>query len=88
MRAMSPDVLPPSTDQVFATLQQSPILKQLPREELARFAEASDFVRYAKAVPTVDDCKAHLELGYRVIHGTQAALPPRRPATTPTPGGG
>lgn len=44
---MSPDVLPPSTDQVFATLQQSPTLKQLPREELARFAAIAERLHFA-----------------------------------------
>lgn len=81
------DALESTTPELLSALR-SRHTPGLPVEELARFAEASDFVRYAKAVPTVDDCKAHLELGYRVIHGTQAALPPRRPATTPTPGGG
>lgn len=52
----------------------------LPMEDLAAFAHHSDFVRYAKAVPTADECKAHLELGYRVVHGTTAAS---KPAPTP-----
>ncbi len=56
----------------------------LPMEELATFAQASDFIRYAKALPTVDDCKRHLELAYRIVHATQAAAP--QPAPPPTGG--
>lgn len=62
----------------------------LPMEDLAAFAHHSDFVRYAKALPTADECKAHLELGYRVVHGTTAAAsapppaaPPQKPAHGP-----
>lgn len=49
----------------------------LPMADVAAFAEASDFARYARAEPTVDACKAHLELAYRVVHATTAAAPPR-----------
>lgn len=52
----------------------------LPLEELARLAEESDFVRYAKQETTELDCKKALELGYRVVHHTHAALPPAAPA--------
>ena len=52
----------------------------LPMPDLTIFAEASDFIRYAKQLPSVDDCKTHLELAYRIIHSTQAALVPPRPA--------
>lgn len=78
------DAMESTTPELLSTLR-SRHTPGLPVEDLARFAEASDFIRYAKAVPTVDDCKAHLELGYRVVHGTQAALP--KPAPT-TRGGG
>lgn len=45
----------------------------LPMTDLTTFAEASDFVRYAKQQPDVGECKTHLELAYRIIHATQAA---------------
>lgn len=54
----------------------------LPMNELAEFAQASDFIRYAKAQPSLDDCKLHLELAYRIVHATQAA---QLPADSPTP---
>lgn len=54
----------------------------LPIAEVRTFAEASDFVRYAKTEPTVDECKQHLELAYRIVHSTQAAVPaPSKPST-------
>lgn len=52
----------------------------LPMPDLTTFAEASDFIRYAKQLPSVEDCTTHLELAYRIIHSTQAALVPPRPA--------
>ena len=52
----------------------------LPMPDLTTFAEASDYIRYAKQLPTVEDCKAHLELGYRIIHATQAAIIPPKQA--------
>ena len=52
----------------------------LPMADLAVFAEASDFIRYARQEPSVDDCKTHLELAYRIVHATQAALLPPPPA--------
>lgn len=55
----------------------------LPMQDVAAFAHQSDFVRYAKSQPTVDDCKAHLELAYRVVHATTAAVPP--PPAAPLP---
>ncbi len=51
----------------------------LPMEEVAGFAHQSDFVRYAKSEPTPDECKAHLELAYRVVHATTAAQRPTPP---------
>jgi hypothetical protein len=54
----------------------------LPMNELVSFAESSDFVRYAKTEPDVDQCKADLELAYRIVHSTQAAVVPPRPAAT------
>lgn len=52
----------------------------LPMPELATFAAFSDFVRYAKQEPSLDECKAHLELAYRIVHSTQTAPVPPRPA--------
>jgi hypothetical protein len=43
-------------------------------KELAEFATESDFIRYARTEPTVDVCKQHLELAYRVVHETTAAV--------------
>ena len=51
----------------------------LPMPDLTTFAEASDFIRYARHLPSVEDCKTHLELAYRIVHSTQAALVPPRP---------
>ncbi len=56
----------------------------LPLEELAVLTEESDFVRYAKQETTELDCKKALELGYRVVHHTYAALPG---SSTPPPAG-
>ena len=57
----------------------------LPVAEVKTFAEASDYVRYAKQEPTVDECKQHLELAYRIVHSTQAAVTsaPRPPPPAP-----
>lgn len=45
----------------------------LPLKDFVSFAEQSDFIRYAKLQPTLEDCKNHLELGYRIVHATHAA---------------
>jgi hypothetical protein len=45
----------------------------LPINELSAFAQHSDFVRYAKAVPGPDEAKTALEIGYRIVHATSAA---------------
>jgi hypothetical protein len=48
--------------------------------ELVRdFAWASDFARYAREEPSVEQCRQHLELCYRVVQATTAAVP-RLPA--------
>lgn len=52
----------------------------LPMTDLTTFAQASDFVRYAKEQPDLDECKTHLELSYRIVHSTQAATVSPRPA--------
>lgn len=45
----------------------------LPMDALVEFANQSDFVRYAKQEPGADECKAALELGYRIVHATAGA---------------
>jgi hypothetical protein len=57
----------------------------LPLKEVVAFAESSDFVRYAKQEPSVEDCKLHLELAYRIVHSTQAALAPAPRPSAPKP---
>jgi hypothetical protein len=54
----------------------------LPMAELSAFANESDFVRYAKASPGPDACKAALETGYRIVHLTTVGE-----AATPATGG-
>lgn len=48
----------------------------LPLADLERFAYSSDFARYAKAVPSLDDCKGALEFGYRLVEVTSLQGPP------------
>lgn len=62
-----------STTPELLTALRSRSTPGLPMPELATFAETSDFIRYAKQVPTLDDCKGHLELAYQIVHSTQAA---------------
>ncbi len=57
----------------------------LPAKELSDFAQHSDFVRYAKAQPGPDECRLALELAYRVVHATTAALPPAPTPSAPRP---
>lgn len=57
----------------------------LPVAEVKTFAEASDFVRYAKQQPTVEECKQHLELAYRIVHSTQAAVTTAPRPSAPAP---
>ncbi len=52
----------------------------LPMNDLVAFAESSDFVRYAKQEPSLEQCKADLELAFRIVHSTQAAAAPPRAA--------
>lgn len=54
----------------------------LPMDALRDFANESDFVRYAKQEPGPDECKTALELAYRIVHATHAAM------SAPKPGGG
>jgi hypothetical protein len=55
----------------------------LPTDALKTFADESDFVRYAKQDPGPDACKAALELAYRIVHATYAALNAKMPAGGP-----
>ncbi len=75
------DALESTTPELLTALR-SRSTPGLPVPDLATFAEASDYIRYAKQLPTLDDCKAHLELAYRIIHSTQAA-PPSAPSHGP-----
>lgn len=43
-------------------------------DDLSSFANESDFIRYARTEPSVDDCKKHLELAYRIVHETTIAV--------------
>lgn len=55
----------------------------LPMDQLTAFANQSDFVRYAKFDQSAEQCKESLELGYRIVHATTAALTPAQPAKPP-----
>lgn len=77
------DALESTTPELLAALR-SRMTPGLPVQEVSSFAESSDFVRYAKTEPTVDECKAHLELAYRIVHSTQAAQQQAAPRA-PTP---
>lgn len=69
------EALESTTPELLAALR-SRSTPGLPMEQVVAFAEASDFIRYAKLEPTLDDCKRDLELGYRIIHSTQGAPKP------------
>lgn len=73
------EALESTTPELLASLH-SRTTPGLPLPELATFAHFSDFVRYAKQEPSLDECKAHLELAYRIVHSTQTAQVPPRPA--------
>jgi hypothetical protein len=70
-----------STTPELLTALRSRITPGLPVKEFTAFAEGSDFIRYAKQEPTLDECKQHLELAYRIIHSTHAAQPPLPPSS-------
>jgi hypothetical protein len=42
-------------------------------DALTEFAQGSDFIRYARSEPSVDDCKRHLDLSYRIVRETTVA---------------
>jgi hypothetical protein len=44
-------------------------------QELSQFANESDFARYAKAEPSVEQCETHLQVAYRIVHNTTASVP-------------
>lgn len=46
----------------------------LPMKELTGFALDSDLAKFAKALPTPDECKASLEFAYRVVYATTTPL--------------
>lgn len=46
----------------------------LQQAALRAFAEQSDFARYAKATPTLDECKSALEFAYSMVRGTSPEL--------------
>lgn len=77
------EALESTTPELLDALR-SRVTPGLPMEEVAAFAHQSDFVRYAKSEPTPDECKAHLELAYRVVHATTSAAPPPAPAAPPS----
>ena len=56
----------------------------LPLEQLATFANTSDFVRYAKGTSTEDECHEMLQLSYRIVQQTSASAAP--PQSTPING--
>ncbi len=55
----------------------------LPMKEVTDFAFDSDLAKFAKAVPTPDECKASLEFAYRVVYATTPSLPPPADANRP-----
>ncbi len=48
-------------------------------KELTDFALRSDMAKFAKVLPTPDECKGSLEFGYRLVHTTTEAAPPPVP---------
>ncbi|MFT3842414.1 MAG: BatD family protein [Myxococcaceae bacterium] len=56
----------------------------LSMKELTEFALMSDLAKFAKILPSPDECKGSLEFGYRLVHTTTAAQAPA-PTTAPQP---
>lgn len=73
------EALESTTPELLSALRSRPT-PGLPIEKLTTFAQASDFVRYAKELPSAEECKEHLDLAYLLVHTTQAAVVPPRPA--------
>jgi hypothetical protein len=74
------DALESTTPELLAALRarQPP---GLDLQAFASFAELSDMVRYAKGTSDVDECRAMLELGHRLVNATHhAGLPASGPA--------
>jgi hypothetical protein len=55
----------------------------LPMKDVVQFALDSDLAKFAKALPTPDECKASLELAYRVVYATTPSLAPPADANRP-----
>ena len=57
----------------------------LQMKELAGFVLESDMAKFAKATPSLDECKASLEFAYRVVYATTPSLvaPPLADAKRP-----
>ena len=57
----------------------------LPVKDLTDFAFMSDLAKFAKVLPTPDECKQSLEFGYRLVHTTTAAAAPPVSPVPPQP---
>lgn len=69
------DALECTTPELLSALH-SRTTPGLPMKELVAFAHASDYVRYAKELPSPEDCKAHLDFAHTLVTATWGALPP------------
>lgn len=67
------DALECTTPELFEALYKlhTPGLPQVP---LRDFAHQSDFARYAKATPSLDECKSALEFAYAMVRSTSPEL--------------
>jgi hypothetical protein len=67
------DALECTTPELFDALYKlhTPGLPQVP---LRDFAQQSDFARYAKATPSLDECKGALEFAYSMVRSTSPEL--------------
>lgn len=73
------EALERTTPELLEALRSRPT-PGLAFDEVSAFALQSDFARYAKTEPTAAECKAHLELAYRLVRETtSAARPPESP---------
>jgi hypothetical protein len=70
------DALESTTPELFESLRRlhTPGLNI---NELNRFANESDFVRYAKATPGADTCKSAIELAYSIVQATTSSHAPQ-----------
>ncbi|HLL53717.1 MAG TPA: hypothetical protein VK447_09240 [Myxococcaceae bacterium] len=77
-----------TTPELLAALRKldTPGLKP---DEVRAFAETSDFVKFARQEPSLDDCKQALDYAYGMVRTTTAAaLAAAPPPTTPAHGPG